>query len=107
MASFGLVMEHDKSEIFHFSRAHNDSNPELDLSAIGAPILKPKTYWRYLGFYFDRQLSFKEHVWFYSTKTLTTVKAIGMLGNSTRGLLPLQKRLLYQSCVVPIATYGF
>ena len=32
---------------------------------------------------------------------------MGMLGNSTRGLLPLQKQLLYQSCVVPIATYGF
>ena len=64
MVTFGLVMEHDKSEIFHFSRAHNDSNPELDLSAIGAPTLKPKTYWRYLGFYFDRHLSFKEHVWF-------------------------------------------
>jgi len=107
MASFGLVMEHDKSEIFHFSRAHNDSNPKLDLSAIGASILKPKTYWRYLGFYFDRWLSFKEHVWFYSTKALTTVKAMGMLGNSSRSLLPLQKRLLYQSCVVPIATYGF
>jgi len=89
MASFSLVMEHDKSEIFHFSRAHNDSNPKLDLSAIGAPILKPKTYWRYLGFYFDRWLSFKEHVQFYSTKALTTVKAMGMLGNSSRGLLPL------------------
>ena len=46
MVTFGLVMEHDKSEIFHFSRAYNDSNPELDLSAIGAPTLKPKTYWR-------------------------------------------------------------
>ena len=44
MVSFGLVMEHDKSEIFHFSRAHNNLNPELDLSAIGAPTLKPKTY---------------------------------------------------------------
>ena len=32
---------------------------------------------------------------------------MGMLGNSTRGLLPLQKRLLYWACVVPIATYGF
>ena len=30
-----------------------NSNPELDLSVIGAPTLKPKTYWRYLGFYFD------------------------------------------------------
>jgi len=53
MAFFGLVIEYDKSEIFHFSRAHNNSNPELDLLAIGTPILKPKTYWQYLGFYFD------------------------------------------------------
>jgi len=44
MVTFGLVMKHDKSEIFHFSRVHNDSNPELDLSAIGAPTLKHKTY---------------------------------------------------------------
>ena len=53
MVTFGLVMKHDKSEIFHFSRAHNDLNPELDISAIGALTLKLKTYWRYLGFYFD------------------------------------------------------
>ena len=44
MVSFGLVMEYNKSKIFYFSRVHNDSNPELDLLAIGAPILKPKTY---------------------------------------------------------------
>jgi len=37
----------------------------------------------------------KEHLWG------------GMLGNSSRGLLPLQKRLLYRAYVVPIATYGF
>jgi len=107
MVCFGLVMKYDKSEIFHFSRAHNDLNPELDLLAIGAPTLKPKTYWRYLGFYFDRCLSFKEHIRYYSTKALSTVKAMGMLGNSSRGLLLLQKHLLYRSCVVPIATYGF
>ena len=43
MVFFGLIMEHDKSEIFHFSRAYNNLNPELDLSAISAPILKPQT----------------------------------------------------------------
>ena len=107
MVTFGLVMEHDKSEIFHFSRAHNDLNPELDLSAIGAPTLKPKTYWRYLGFYFDRRLSFKEYVWYYSTKALSMLKAMEMLGNSSRGLLPLQKHLLYCFYIVPITTYGF
>ena len=41
MVCFGLVMEHDKSEIFHFSRVHNNLNLELDLSAIDTPILKP------------------------------------------------------------------
>jgi len=107
MMSFGLVMEHDKSEIFHFSRVYNNLNLELDLSAISALTLKPKTYWRYLGFYFDWCLSFKEHVQYYSTKALFTVKTMGMLDNSTRGLLPLQKHLLYRLCIVPIATYGF
>ena len=89
MVMFDLVLEHDKSEIFHFSRTHNDLNPELDLSAIGASTLKLKTYWRYLGFYFDQYLPFKEHVWYYSIKTLFTVKVMDMLGNSTRGLLSL------------------
>ena len=53
IVTFGLVMKYDKSEIFHFSRAHHNSNPELDLSALGAPTLKSKTYWRYLRFYFN------------------------------------------------------
>ncbi|KXN92089.1 hypothetical protein AN958_09792 [Leucoagaricus sp. SymC.cos] len=35
------------------------------------------------------------------------VCAMGMLGNSLHGLSPKQKRLLYRSCVVPIAMYGF
>jgi len=104
---FGLVIEHDKSKIFHFSRVHNNLNLELDLLAIGAPTLKLKTYWRYLGFYFDQHLFFKEYIQYYSTKILSTVKAMGMLDNSTIGLFPLQKWLLYCSCVVSIVTYGF
>src|SRR5262249_30079906 len=63
--------------------------------------------WRYLGFYFDGGLNFREHVRYYSTKALTTVKAMTMLGNSTHGLLPKHKCLLYRSCVVPVATYGY
>jgi len=100
-------MEHDKSEIFHFSMVHNNSNLELDLSAIGVSTLKPKTYWRYLGFYFNQHLSFKEHIHYYSIKALSMVKVIGMLKNSSRDLLSLQKHLIYHSCVIPIATYGF
>jgi len=35
------------------------------------------------------------------------VKTMGILGNTTRGLLLLQKHLLYCSSVISIATYGF
>ena len=65
-----------------YSREYNNSNHELDLSAISAPTLKPKTYWKYLGFYFNQCLFFKKHVYYYFIKSLS-------LGNSTRGLFPL------------------
>ncbi|KXN86228.1 hypothetical protein AN958_10338, partial [Leucoagaricus sp. SymC.cos] len=87
-----------------------DNNPPIDLGYAphtGDTPLHPKTFWRYLGFYFDWQLNFHEHVQYYSTKVISTVCAMGMLGNSLRGLSPKQKRLLYRSCVVPIATYSF
>jgi hypothetical protein len=59
-----------------------------------------------LGFWFDRKLTFEEHVRFYTTKALTTVTAMRMLGNSMRGLSPRNKCILYHACVLPIAMYG-
>ena len=35
------------------------------------------------------------------------VKCMKLLGNSLRGISPLQKHLLYRYCVLPIALYGF
>jgi len=35
------------------------------------------------------------------------VKCIKLLGNSSQGINPLQKRLLYRCYVLPIALYGF
>jgi len=105
---YGLVMEHDKLEIFDFSRTHNSSNPELNLSVIRVSTLNSKTHWIYLGFYFDHCLFFKKHIYYDFTKVLSTVKAISILGNLTRSLLLLQKQLLYYySCLVPIVTYSF
>lgn len=107
--SLGLVLEHNKSEGFHFSRKHNEVNPDIDLGYApftGATPLRPGTIWRYLGFFFDRGLTFREHVKRYSNKSLTSVRAILALGNSVRGMRPKHKRQLYRACVLPIATYG-
>ena len=40
---FGLIIKHSKTEVFHFNRSHGFFNPpQLDLSPIGGPILRPK-----------------------------------------------------------------
>jgi len=40
---FGLIVEHRKTEIFHFSRSHGIFNPSaLDLSQTSSLILQPK-----------------------------------------------------------------
>ena len=81
---FNLVLEHGKTEVFHFSRAQKvfNSSP-LNLSEISGPILKPKDTWRYLGFIFNRKLLFHQHVNFYMNKTISTIKYMKVLGNST------------------------
>jgi len=48
-----LVMEHNKTEVFHFMRARYPPNPSINLTSIGGPIINPKPIWRYLGFFFD------------------------------------------------------
>ena len=103
----GLVIEHNKSEVFHFTRAQNPPNPSIDLTSIRGPILHLKPIWRYLGFFFDQKLNFHHHVHHYATKCLSTLNTMKMLGNFSRGLLPTQKHLLYRTCIVPIALYGF
>ena len=54
LVDFSLIIEHGKTEVFHFNRSHGVFNPPpLDLSSIGGPTLRPKDTWKYLGFFFD------------------------------------------------------
>jgi len=108
LEKFGLIVEHSKTEVFHFNRSHRVFNPPpLDLSLLGGNILWPNNTWIYLGFIFNRKLTFHQHVNFYANKALSTIKCMKMLGNSNRSINPLQKCLLYRSCILPIALYGF
>jgi len=103
----GLTIEHSKSEVFHFTQSYKYSNPVLDLTPVNSPVLTPKLIWQYLGFFFDKKLTFHYHCHFYTTKSISTIKSMKILGNSSRGLLPLHKHLLYCTCVLPITLYGF
>jgi len=108
LEKFGLVVEHSKTEIFHFNRSHGVFNPPpLNLSPLGGNILLPSNTWKYLGFIFDKKLTFHQHVDFYMNKAISMVKYMKLLSNSSCGINPLQKCLLYRTCVLPIALYGF
>jgi hypothetical protein len=48
-------------------------------------------FWRYLGFFFDCALTFREHVKHYTNKALTTMRAMLALGNSVCGVQPKHK----------------
>ena len=75
-------------KVFHFSRSHGvfNSSP-LNSLEIGSLLLISRDIWKYLGFIFDRKLSFHQHIDFYANKAILTVKYIKILRNSTRGLI--------------------
>ncbi|KAL7283508.1 hypothetical protein ACG7TL_002941 [Trametes sanguinea] len=103
----GLFVEIDKNELMHFiSAALARSQDPLPLHLDNGVVIQPSQIWRYLGFRLDPRLSFRAHVDFFAERALTTVHAMLMLGNSVRGLTPMQKRTLYISCVLPLLTYG-
>ena len=106
---FSLIVEHSKTEVFHFNRLHGffNSPPPLDLSFIGGSILVPRNSWKYLGFIFDRKLSFHQHIDYYSNRAISMVKYMKILGNSLCGIIPIQKHLLYKCYILLIALYSF
>jgi len=108
LEKFGLIIEHGKTEVFHFSRSHGIFDPpSLNLSALEGPILYPKDTWKYLGFIFNRKLSFHQHIGYYVNKSISTVKCMKILRNSVCSLIPYQKRLLYRSYILSIILYSF
>lgn len=114
LARAGLGIESDKLELMHFIhrrrknwREGSPLGPAVRVKHGGSTItIQPSASMRYLGFYLDPTLSFKEHVRFYATRGSSTVHTLRMLGNSKHGLAPHLRRLLYLSNVVPLLTYG-
>ena len=108
LKKFDLVIEHSKTEIFHFNRSHGIFNPPpLDLSLLRGNIFWPNNTWKYLGFIFDKKLTFHQHIDFYANKSILTVKCMKIIGNSNHSINTSQKCLLYRSCILSIAFYGF
>ena len=90
-----------------FRATKNFNSLPSDLRSSGGIVLRPKDIWWYFGFFFNRKLSFWYHTHHYTNKLLSIINCIKMLRNSTRGLSPVYKWLLYRTCMLSITLYSF
>ena len=108
LGEMGMRTEPQKDALQHFTRQQKPSNPSLTVTySDGSEVTIPAgKYSKYLGITYDRKLLFNEHVRLTTLRASRAIAASGMLGNSTRGLTPLMRRLLYTVAVRPIMTFG-
>ena len=90
LKKFSLIVEHSKTEVFHFNRSQGVFNPPpLNLILLEGAILWSNNTWKYLDFIFDRKLLFHQHVDFYSNKLMSIVRYMKILSNSNHSINPL------------------
>ncbi|KEP46994.1 reverse transcriptase, partial [Rhizoctonia solani 123E] len=109
LIKLGLDFEIPKSELIHFTAPRQQ--PSYAKLVIYHPdgsdyTIEPRDSVRWLGFYLDRKLDFKDHVRHMRNKANAVLSGLSMLANSVRGLSVKHARLLYKACVLPILTYG-
>ena len=61
---------------------------------------------RWLGLFFNKNLQFDKHIEIMSEQGETAVNALGILGNTVRGMSIRDMRMAYLMTVRPILTYG-
>jgi ribonuclease HI len=68
--------------------------------------IKPSEKLRWLGFFFDRKLSFHHHVSLMAERAKAAMNGLSILGNSVRGASIASLRTIYIAGVRTILTYG-
>jgi len=108
LSSIGLTIDPDKCDLMHFSwRKGDNSNPTLKTVLYGKEVsITPPKSLRWLGFHLDRKLTFREHINKVASKGLAIIQGMEVLGNTVEGISPANLRLLYNTVIIPVITYG-
>ncbi|KAF5374701.1 hypothetical protein D9615_009019 [Tricholomella constricta] len=105
----GLSSAAEKNELMHHSwRRDKGHSPSIRLPTPDGPdvtITAGDTI-RILGVYFDRRLTFNQHVRILADRAGNAVRGSRMLANTVKGLSQLELRTLYQACITPVLTYA-
>jgi ribonuclease HI len=104
LTASGLEAQYKKLELQHFTKGADPTSPPFQIEG-HPPIVAPK-FIRWLGFYLDRHLNFTHHTTIMANRATATIRAMGILGNTVKGMSHVQLRQLTQSTVIPILTYG-
>ena len=99
-----IAFDLEKTELIHWTASHNAT--DLSLKLPNNVTIKPKQSIKWLGIYFDPNLSFKQHVAIKIAKAKGAFFRMTRLANIERGLTPFALRQLYFACVTSIADYG-
>jgi ribonuclease HI len=100
----GLKIQTNKLELMHFTKGPDPSSPTFPLPG-QHPVVAPRTI-RWLGFYLDQHLNFIQHTKIMAARATATIRAMGILGNTVRGMSHVQLRQLTLSTIIPVLTYG-
>ncbi len=109
----GLKVDQVKNELIHFTRSnhgrHAGEGPPVSIPTNTPRELKmvqlAKTI-KYLGVWLDSHLNFTTHIQKMTSKAITAMHALRLLGNSIRGMHQMHAQLLYIGAILPVATYG-
>ncbi|KAB5595829.1 Reverse transcriptase from mobile element jockey protein [Ceratobasidium theobromae] len=109
LADMGLSAERSKTELIHFAKNTQEmtKNLPLILGDRAEDTVQGASMVRWLGFFLDHHLNFKDHVLRMATRAKCVLGGMRMLGNSLRGLSVYHAHMLVNACIIPILTYGF
>ena len=87
LQNIGMSIDTEKLDLIHFTRRPKDGLIPLDATIYGAPIrILPKKTMRWLGIYFDKRLTFSDHVKIMSNRASSIINGLRCLANTVRGL---------------------
>ena len=102
-----LAFDDPKSELMHFYNTRKEiTDPYVNIVLPNGTLIKPSSVQRWLGFWLNRKLTWKDHIWTRTTSAIKVFMALSRLGNTERGLSQSALRQLYQSCITTVTDFG-
>lgn len=94
----------DKTELIHFAKTKDAIECQLNMPMGGK--VSPAIVVKWLGVWFDRNLSFKHHIKTRVAQAKAAFQGMARLANTERGLSHIAMRQLYLACVTSISDYA-